>query len=121
MQQAPSGIAGAVDQWLTKAGGRSGNGFVTTSLVALAGMALSGLGIALLPSAVCVPLIESGALRELKVTPKMLPINYVALTRADAATAFHQRIIELAQKDCDFEYSYQSKLLLRAKEASQDR
>ncbi|SAK63375.1 LysR family transcriptional regulator [Caballeronia glebae] len=111
MQQAPSGIASIIDPWLAKAGANNRNKVGTTSLVAIAGMALSGLGIALLPSAICTPFLSDGVLRELKVTPRLPHISYVALTRADAATAFHQRIIKLAQSCCNFEVAYQLQAL----------
>lgn len=107
MQKAPSGIASVIDPWLKKAGCSTHSTFGTASLAALAGMALSGLGVALLPTAVCAPLIKAGVLRELQVTPQLPVIAYAALTRADAATAFHQRIIRLSQACCDFEIAYQ--------------
>jgi DNA-binding transcriptional LysR family regulator len=118
MQQSPSGIATVMDRWLTRTGGKSRSSFGTASLVALSGMALAGLGVALLPTAVCAPLIAGGVLRELKVTPDLPDIAYVALTRADAATAFHRRIIELAQKDCNFEFSLQAQAIAQARAAS---
>ncbi|RKE34713.1 DNA-binding transcriptional LysR family regulator [Paraburkholderia sp. BL23I1N1] len=121
MQQAPSGIATVIEPWLTKAGGRSRSSVGTASLVALAGMALSGLGIALLPTAVCSPLIGTGVLCEVKVNPPLPEIPYVALTRADAATAFHQRIIGLSQSCCDFEMSYQLQALAKAGKHSEMR
>lgn len=95
-------------EWLRKHGVVPRSTISSNSLVALVGITASGLGVAYLPRVAVLNLLESGQLQELNATPKLPKIRYVTMIRSDASTPFLRRMVELAQRTCDFERPYQA-------------
>jgi DNA-binding transcriptional LysR family regulator len=96
-----------MSEWLERNGVQPRNIMTCNSFSALGGMASAGLGVACLPNAIAGELVMPGRLLELKVTPVMPPVRYVAVARHDALTPFHRRVIALARATCDYETRYQ--------------
>jgi DNA-binding transcriptional LysR family regulator len=107
--QGPSTGAGAqLATWFAKRKLRVGNVIHSDSLMALLGIAAAGLGVASLPRAVALEPVKRGALREVELVLGAPVLDYIALVRIDAISAFHRSVIELARTTCDFETPFQS-------------
>lgn len=102
-----SGSGLLIGEWLKKQGVVPHNAISSNSLLAVVGMVISGHGIAYLPRVVVQQLVDTGSIREMKITPKLPPIRYVAMTHTNATTAFLRRIVDIAKRTCDFERHYQ--------------
>lgn len=87
--------------------------FSCDSLVALGGIAASGLGVAALPVAVSGPLVEAGLLREVKVNPGLDAVPYSIVARAELHPPIIHEVVAIAQSVCNFEtpYSHMHSLL----------
>lgn len=72
------------------------------SLAALAGISAARLGLASLPRAMAMDPINRNVLREVEVPLGTPVLDYIALVRIDAISAFHRSVIRLAQESCDF-------------------
>lgn len=103
-----SGSGILIGEWLRRHGVVPRNTISSNSLVALVGIAASGLGVAYLPRSVIGNLLASGQLVELNVTPKLPRVRYVTLIRSNVAMPFLRGVVELARSTCDFEHSYQA-------------
>jgi DNA-binding transcriptional LysR family regulator len=79
------------------------------SLMALAGMAAAGLGIASLPKALAVEAVERGRLKELTLPVRPPELAFVAIAKIDTVSDFHRSAIGLARDCCDFELPYHLK------------
>jgi DNA-binding transcriptional LysR family regulator len=99
----PSGTGAMIAEWLNEQGLKISGGFTSGSLVALAGMAVSGLGIAFLPMAVTAPFQINGLLRELVVMPRLAPLRYVAMARTDVLTPFFEALLALTKESGSFD------------------
>lgn len=97
IQGPPSGTGSMITEWLAAQGLKVSGNLSSGSLVALAGMAVSGLGIAFLPTAVSAPFQLSGLLREVVVVPKLPRLRYVAMARTEALTPFFESVLALTQ------------------------
>ncbi|VVE21154.1 LysR family transcriptional regulator [Pandoraea anhela] len=95
---APSGTGAMIVEWLRDQGLDVSTRFSSGSLVALAGMAVSGQGVAFLPTAVTEPLQFNGLLREVGVSPSIPPLRYVAVARTETLTPFFDAILDLAEQ-----------------------
>jgi DNA-binding transcriptional LysR family regulator len=96
-----------MSQWLERNGVQARNIMTCNSFSALGGMASAGLGIACLPDAMAEELVRLGRLREVRVSPVMPPVRYVAVARHDALTPFHRNVVALARATCDYGTRYQ--------------
>jgi DNA-binding transcriptional LysR family regulator len=74
----------------------------SNSVLALIGLTISGLGISYLPKRCLAPLVESGTLQVLKVTPSLPDSNYSAFYRAEMPSPLMASISRLAKETCDF-------------------
>lgn len=97
-----SGTSLLIDRWLTSRGVKLTESLSSNSLLALIGMAVSGLGVTYLPSACMQPIVERGMLAILKVTPGIPDTPYVAIYRSDQRSTLLTSIAMLAQETCDF-------------------
>lgn len=103
-----SGTGLIYDKWFKSIGFRHNNVIVSNSLVALIGMAVSGLGVSYFPKDCVSHLVGAGKLEVLDVTPPLPDANYVAMYKADQRSTLIGSIIMLAQECCDFSTPFQS-------------
>jgi DNA-binding transcriptional LysR family regulator len=102
--QGPSTGAGRCLQlWLRDHSIQPGNVIQTESLVALAGMACSGLGIASLPRATAEEGLGSGRLKEVQLPARQPDLGFMAIVRIDKVTDLLRSAIQLARDGCDFD------------------
>jgi DNA-binding transcriptional LysR family regulator len=107
IQGAMSGAGAQLTAWFQEQRLRPANVIHTDSLMALLGMAAAGLGLASLPRAVAHEALARGALREVTLTTPSPALDYIALVRIDAISAFHRGIVQLARECCDFGLPFQ--------------
>jgi DNA-binding transcriptional LysR family regulator len=79
----------------------------SNDLIAQIGFTLSGLGVSYLPSKALGYLVNAGRLSVLNIPPRLSPVPYVAVCRADRDSKLHTDVIRIAARCCDF-----SKLVL---------
>jgi len=103
-----SGTGQLYNRWLGSIGIKSHNTVFSNSLVALIGLTVSGMGISYLPRKCLAPMVESGVLELLSVTPRLPPAPYAAICREDRPSALVVSIAKLAQAHCDFGTMYQT-------------
>lgn len=101
-----SGSGILIGEWLRKHGVVPKTTIPSNSIVALVGIAVSGLGVAYLPIAAVRGLLSTGNLVSMNVTPKLPTIRYVTMVRSDLAMPFLRSVVELAKQVCDFEHAY---------------
>src|SRR4030095_1354924 len=97
-----SGTGRLYNRWMQSIGIKPENTVFSTSLVALIGLTVSGMGISYLPRKFLAPMIDSGALQVLTVTPSLPVAPYAAISRADRQSNLVSSIAKLAQEQCDF-------------------
>ena len=97
-----SGTGRLYNRWMHSIGVTPENRVFSTSLVALIGLTISGAGISYLPRKCLAPLIESGALEVLNVTPALPVAPYAAISRNDRQSGLVESIAKLAQDFSDF-------------------
>lgn len=102
-----SGTGLYYDKWLKRIGSTPSNTLVSNSLIAMIGLAVSGLGITYLPRACLGPMIEAGALELVKVTPLLPEVSYVALHKGRQDSTLLSSIVDHARRACDFTRLYQ--------------
>jgi len=111
IQSSKSGVAMTVDPWLAAHGLKvPSSSLSSNNMLALISMTVSGLGVAYLPWRCLKPMVDSGALEILKVTPAFPPTRYVALYRGDQRSSLTASITTLAQACCDFTRIFQTDL-----------
>jgi DNA-binding transcriptional LysR family regulator len=109
IQSSKSGVAMVVDPWLSTHGLKvPSSSLSSNNMLALISMTVSGLGVTYLPWHCLKPMIESGALEILKVTPAFPPTRYVALYRGDQRSSLIASVTTLAQESCDFTRIFQT-------------
>jgi DNA-binding transcriptional LysR family regulator len=106
-----SGIGMAVDRWLGVQGIKLPASLSSNNMLALISMTVSGLGVTYLPWRCLQPMIDSGMLALLKVTPALPVTRYVALYRADQRSSLIASVTMLAQDSCDFTRMFQTDAL----------
>jgi DNA-binding transcriptional LysR family regulator len=106
-QDTDSAVGHVMSDWFERNNSRPRNILTCNSFAALGGMASAGLGIACLPEAISRELVTLGMLREIHVTPIMPRVRYVAVTRHDAMTPFHRKVITIARAMCNYVTRYQ--------------
>jgi len=103
-----SGTGLLYSRWLHSIGVEAQNTLVSSSVVALIGLTVSGLGISYLPHKCLLPMIKSGKLQALSVSPALPETRYVAISKADRPSNLIATIAELAQLHCDFGEIFQA-------------
>jgi DNA-binding transcriptional LysR family regulator len=74
----------------------------SNNLVAQIGLTVSGMGVSYLPRACLQYLVTDGVLGEIRTTPPLPPVEYVALYRSDHPYSLTREIARLAAECCDF-------------------
>jgi DNA-binding transcriptional LysR family regulator len=108
IQGTASGTGLLYDRWFKSLGLQFDNTLRSTSLLALIGMTVSGLGVSYLPKHCLEPMIESGALSIVNVTPGLPETEYVASYKAEQRSTLLSSIVMLAQESCDFRHMFQA-------------
>ena len=103
-----SGTGQLYNRWLRSIGIQPENTVFSNSVVALIGLTISGMGISYLPRKCLVPMIDSGQLEVLTVTPALPPATYAAICRSDRQSGLVASIAGLAQEHCDFGKIFQT-------------
>ena len=97
-----SGSGVILERWLGDRGMRAAPGVTSNSLLALAGLAISGLGVATMPLDCVRGLFGKRLLTVVRTDPPLPKVPYVALHRADNAGRLVQEMVAMAQQCCDF-------------------
>lgn len=97
-----SGTGKLYNRWLRALDRKDEDLLFSNSVLALIGLTISGLGISYLPKRCLAPLVESGTLQVLKVTPSLPDSNYLAFYRAEMPSPLMASISRLAKETCDF-------------------
>jgi DNA-binding transcriptional LysR family regulator len=103
-----SGTGLVYERWFKTVGVRPADSIVSSNLVAIIGMAVSGLGVAHLPRDCLAPMVEAGMLGVLKVTPTLPDVRYVAAYKGEQRSTLVASIVMLAQECCDFTRAFQA-------------
>lgn len=108
VQGSSSGTGRIYDAWMAERGVEPADSIVVSNLVALTGLAVSGLGVAYLPRDCLAPLVAAGMLEVLPVDPALPPVPYAALHKGGQRSALVASIVMLAQSCCDFSRVFQA-------------
>lgn len=103
-----SGTGQLYNRWLRSIGLKPENTLFSNSVVALIGLTVSGMGVSYLPRKCLAPMVDSGALEELTVTPALPPATYAAVCKADQRSSLVLSIATLAEEHCDFGKMFQT-------------
>jgi DNA-binding transcriptional LysR family regulator len=107
-QSSKSGIGIVVDRWLGAQDAKLPIALVSNNMLALISMTVSGLGVTYLPWRCLQPMIDSGMLAQIRVTPALPVTRYVALYRSDQRSTLISSVTMLAQESCDFTRMFQT-------------
>lgn len=103
-----SGTGLLYNRWFRSIGVKPESMLISTSLVALIGLAVSGMGVSYLPRKCLAPMVDSGALEVLTVAPALPLATYAAICRSDRRSGLVSSIATLAQAQCDFGRIFQT-------------
>lgn len=95
------------DRWFKTVGVSPRDVIVSSNMVAIIGMTISGLGVSHLPVGCLEPMVQAGMLDVLKVTPALPDVSYVAACKSEQPSTLLASIILLAQECCDFTRAFQ--------------
>lgn len=101
-QGSKSGTGLIYDEWFKKMGFVPRSSITCSSLVAMVGMTVAGLGISYLPRECLVGMITSGLLEEIETSPPPPDTTYVAMYLWEKKSSLIPSIVMLAQECCDF-------------------
>ena len=82
LQGDKSGTGLFYNKWLKRIGSNPSNTLVSNSLIAMIGMAASGLGITYLPRKCLGPIIDGGRTRDRENSPMLPEVSYVAMHKS---------------------------------------
>lgn len=102
-----SGTGLTYERWLNSIGVTPANTIVSSNLVAIIGMTVSGLGVSHLPQDCLRPMLDAGLLETVKVSPALPDVTYVALYKSEQRSSFLASVVTLAQDCCDFTRAFQ--------------
>lgn len=102
-----SGTGIIYDRWINSQSIFPTYSLSCSSIVALIGLTVAGMGVSYLPYKPLKKLIESGALEIIETTPKLPDVDYVALYRSERRSSFISSILMLAQECCEFSEMFQ--------------
>lgn len=108
VQSAKSGTGLYIDQWLAHVGVKLTGTLSSSNMLALVGMAVSGLGVTYLPVRCLRPLVDAGMLATFRVTPALPDTPYVALYKQEERSSIVNSVLLLAQEACDFSRMFQA-------------
>ena len=107
LQSSKSGTGLYINHWLTNFGFRLHGHLTSSNMLALLGMAASGLGITYLPSKCLQPMIDAGMLQKLRVSPALPDTPYVVMYKRQERSTIVRSVAKLAQDACDFTSVFQ--------------
>ena len=107
VEGARSGTGRIFNRWLKGLGVQPANTIVSSNLVAIIAMTVSGLGVSRLPHKCLSPMIDAGLLQVFKVTPQAPDIPYVAAFKKELRSTFLDDIVSLVKQCCDFSQAFQ--------------
>jgi len=96
------------DDWFKAAGLEPAERITSNNLVAIIGMTVSGLGVSHLPKRCLRPMIRTGLLQVLNVTPEVPDVPYVAVQRADRPSTLVTDVVRMARECCAFDRPFQA-------------
>ncbi|MFZ6047388.1 LysR family transcriptional regulator [Pseudomonas sp. CR3202] len=97
-----SGPGMVYDRWFKSKGFTPASTLTSNSIVALAAMTISGLGISYFPRHCLQPLLSANLLQILEVNPGLPDVPYAAMYKAESPSELTCAVISLAQECCDF-------------------
>ncbi|MEP6875523.1 MAG: LysR family transcriptional regulator [Burkholderiales bacterium] len=103
-----SGTGRIYGAWMKAQGVAPDNVIGVSNLMAVLGLAVSGMGIGYLPRACLQPMLDANTLRVVKVKPALPMVDYVALRRDEGRSRLLTTIIDLAKGCCDFSRTFQA-------------
>ncbi|WP_010106182.1 LysR family transcriptional regulator [Verminephrobacter aporrectodeae] len=102
-QAGKSGVDAVYDQWFQKKRVVLRKIYAGNSLVSLASLTTSGIGVSYLPALYFRDLIERGQLQEIALKQAPPPVPYYGIFRAnDEAAGFSERFAQICVRVCDF-------------------
>ncbi|ROZ78394.1 LysR family transcriptional regulator [Ramlibacter sp. WS9] len=107
-QDERSGTGQLYNRWMLSIGIKPEHTVFSTSLVAMIGLTISGMGISYLPRKCLAPMVDTGALEVLSVTPALPVAPYAAVCKGDRPSSLVLSIATLAQEQCDFGRIFQT-------------
>ncbi|GHC71197.1 LysR family transcriptional regulator [Pseudorhodoferax aquiterrae] len=107
LQGSRSGTGLLYDSWMRNLGVQPARPIVVHNLVALMGLTISGLGVSYLPREAVAPMVQSGLLAVLDVTPALPSVPYVAMYKGEHRSSLLASVVMLAQESCDFSRMFQ--------------
>lgn len=113
VEGARSGTGRIFSRWLKSLGVTPANTIVSSNLVAIVAMTVSGLGVSRLPHKCLSPMINAGLLQVFKVTPQAPDIPYVAAFKKELRSTFLDAIVDLVKECCDFSQAFQIDMVTR--------
>ncbi|MFZ4479399.1 MAG: LysR family transcriptional regulator [Rhodoferax sp.] len=108
IQGSKSGVGLIYDKWMKALGVQPANTIVMNNVLALMGLAVSGLGISYFPKVFLSPMLAADALMVIPCTPALPAIDYVAMYKGDRRSALTSSIVMLAHQCCDFTRMFQT-------------
>lgn len=102
-----SGSGIYLSRWLRSQGIVFPRVLTSDNLVALAGLAVAGLGVTYIPDHCFDTVVGSGKLRIIKTHPALPAIPYVAMYRNDYPSTFASAVADLTRQCCDFSHQFQ--------------
>lgn len=107
-QDSRSGTGQLYDRWMRSIGIEPRDTLLSNSVVALIGLAVSGVGVSYLPKQCLQPMIDARALEVLNVRPALPKTRYVAISKGGRPSTLLTAVVGLAQKQCDFSRMFQT-------------
>lgn len=108
VQGGMSGTGLVYDRWLRSLGVPSPRAMNSSSLVALIGMTVAGLGVSYLPSRCLRGMLEEKLLAVVRTDPPLPNVPYVAMHRSDQRGSLVTAVTEMAKQTCDFGRLFQA-------------
>lgn len=108
IQGTSSGTGRLYGAWMKAQGVVPENVIGVSNLMAVLGLAVSGLGIGYLPRACLQSMLDASMLRVVKVKPPLPSVEYVALRRDEGRSRLLTTVINLARDSCDFSRTFQA-------------
>lgn len=112
-----SGTGRIFDRWLKTVGVQPAHTIVSSNLVTVIAMTVSGLGVSRLPRECLRPMIDAGLLQVFKATPAAPDITYVAAFKKELRSSFLDAMVELVKECCDFSSPFQTRARPRRRAA----
>ena len=103
-----SGTGRLYGAWMKAQGVVPGNVIGVSNLMAVLGLAVSGLGIGYLPRDCLQSMLHANMLQVVKVKPALPSVEYVALRRDEGRSRLLTTVIDLAKNNCDFSRTFQA-------------